>query len=168
MINQERAIQTVDITFPNSYVKVQSLEMRPELSDDLFYIMTKLQIPIQIIRDSDNTIFNWEPNGLIESEYSDGTKKTWWPCPSLNEAVKMSTQTCNDCVGTCRQGLFYQFVSQSEIFLKWEGLNYIWKKLSSNVPRNIITGTVGYGVLDEDQDTWYFVSDLNPSTVNTS
>lgn len=157
MTKQERAIQTVDIRFPNSYVKVQDLEMRPELPDDLFELMMKLKIPIQIIRDTDETIFTWEPNGIIDSEYYDGTKKTWWPCPSLNEAVKMSTQTCNDCVGTCRQGLFYQFVSQREIFLKWEDRNYVWKKLTPNVPRNIITGIIGYGVLDEEQDSWYFV-----------
>ncbi len=166
-MKQERIIQTVDITFPNSYVKVQNLDMRPELPDDLFNIMMKLQIPIQIIRDTDQTIFSWEPTGLVETEYTDGTKKTWWPCPSLNEAIKISTQTCNDCVGTCRQGLFYHFVSNNEVFLKWEGLNYIWKKVS-NVSPNIVIGTVGYGVLDEEQDTWYFVQELNPSTMNTS
>ena len=110
-------LQTVHITFPNTYVEVQSLEEVPVCP------VSYSAAPVRVTSDAKTT---WSPSGTVFQTLADGTSKIWTPRPTMAEAVDYRTT---------KRG-FFQFHSNGAVTSRSYGSNWYWGPVKEAKPVN--------------------------------
>ena len=112
-------LQTVEITFKDSPLKFLSIEQYPPINEDLRDQMVRWDQPVRII-DDEGDAYTWWPDGRCVVDMTVGTKKVFWPLPTLKEAVNYGNGRENEIGG------FFQFHRDGSVTCAAWGANYYW------------------------------------------
>ena len=145
-------IQTVQVLFPFSTVETQTMELLPVCP-----VRTDV-CPVRIV--SNETVTTWHPCGTVEQILVDGTVKTWWPKPTLRDAIYYHQSL----VDGVKKG-YFEFHKNGAVTSRSYDSQWYWGPTIQGVP---MQGTLTHAHSYEDR--WVFDEcgcDLTPCFCET-
>ena len=128
-------MQTVQILFPFSTVEIQAMEEVP---------VCPVRRDLCLVRIVANeTVTTWSPCGTVEQILVDGTVKTWWPKPSLRDAIFYRKSLGDD----VKKG-YFEFHKNGAVTSRSYGSQWYWGPTKQGVP---VQGTLTHAHSSKDE-----------------
>lgn len=116
-------LQTAGVYFPGIEDNFLTLEKRP-IADPEFAARITVGNVVSVKDPVSCSTYWWYHDGIIIRIEADGTETTWWPVPTMNDAIN---RLPNDGIG-CR------FYNNGSVVMQITNTRYYWGPLTSGEP----------------------------------
>ena len=131
--------QSNTIEFPTSEKTFFGMELSPICPPEY---KAEEGAPFIVMKNKEDAVVIWWNNGIIIKGYKDGLTKTWYPKPTLANALKYAKDPSN-------KNTYFEFHTDGSVTSTMEHFNYYWSA-PCNGEVEIGTQIFGY-VYDENE-----------------